>query len=87
MTPLLAKWKVEVKDLFVDVEKRTAVVVSEFLMTPRVMVGEEEETICNEIVWFLEVDEAGKVGKAVEWVDGVAAGRMGELFRMGAAKN
>lgn len=55
-------------------------VVSEFFMTPRVKEG-EGETVVNEIVWFLEVDESGLVGKATEWVDGVAAGRMGEIFK------
>lgn len=91
MTPFLAKWRAEVKDVLVDVERGTAVVVSEFFMTPklseeRVEKGEKEETVCNEIVWFLEVDEGGLVGRVMEWVDGVAAGRLGEIFRGNASK-
>lgn len=91
MTPLLAKWKAEVKDVLVDVERGTAVVVSEFFMTPKVSEerlgkGELEETVVNEIVWFLEVDEGGLVGRVTEWVDGVAAGRLGEIFRGNASK-
>ncbi|QDS67849.1 hypothetical protein FKW77_007559 [Venturia effusa] len=83
VTPLLAKWSVGVKDCFVDVERGVAVVVSEFLMTPRVALGKggKEETVVNEIVWFVEVGEDGLVGKVVEWVDGVAAGRMREIFK------
>ncbi|TID16438.1 Vacuolar amino acid transporter 3 [Venturia nashicola] len=87
MTPLLARWRAVVKDCFVDVEKGVAVVVSEFFMTPR-RGGKgggdgdgNEETVVNEIVWFVEVEEGGVVGRVVEWVDGVAAGRLGEIFR------
>ncbi|KAE9961789.1 hypothetical protein EG328_001651 [Venturia inaequalis] len=84
MTPLLKKWEARVKECFVDVERGTAVVVSEFFMTPKGK-GENarEETVLNEIVWFVEVEEGGLVGRVVEWVDGVAAGRLGEIFRGG----
>lgn len=74
------------KDCFVDVERGTAIVVSEFFMTPKVQDGAVEETVCNEIVWFLEVEEGGLVGKVVEWVDGVAAGRLGAILRGAAGK-
>jgi hypothetical protein len=85
MTPLLSTWKAEVKDVYVDVERKTAIVTSEFHMTPRMKESSKSETVVNEIVWFLEVDEEGLVTKATEWVDAAAAGRLGELFKLNAS--
>jgi hypothetical protein len=85
MTPLLETWRAEVKDVFVDTEQKTAIVKSEFHMTPTMKDRGKTETVVNEIVWFLVVDgEGGVVVRADEWVDAAAAGRLGELFKMNA---
>lgn len=80
MTPFLADWSAEVHDVLVDESRRSAVVRMSFHMTVKGANGAANETVENDMVWFLEMDESGqKVRRAVEYLDAAATGRIGAL--------
>jgi hypothetical protein len=81
MTPKLESWDADVTDVMVDEARMKVVVRASYWMQPK-GVGKEAR-VENDIVWFLDlVEEEGgvKVKKSVEFVDGVAAGRLRELM-------
>jgi hypothetical protein len=81
MTPKLESWDTDVRDVMVDEARMKVVVRASYWMQPKGV--EKEERVENDIVWFLDlVEEEGvvKVKNSVEFVDGVAAGRLRELM-------
>jgi hypothetical protein len=94
MLPRLAAWDARVTHVLVD-EARMEVMlrISFFMRAKGVPEDEESEDVVeNDIVWMLgfEASEEGEVGmkvcKSVEFVDGVAAGKLKEvMMRRGAA--
>lgn len=69
MLPNFETWKVEVTDMSIDEVKRKAVIRASFYM----LVKDAVETIENDLLWTLEMDDAGeKVKKSVEFIDSVA---------------
>ncbi len=75
--PLLATWRTEVNEVFVDETKCTAIVRADHYMTPK----GKAEPVKNDFMWLLTFDETGeKVEKATEFMDSVASQKlMGEL--------
>jgi hypothetical protein len=70
--------KGEVTDIYVDEPRKSVVVRSSIILKPKGM----SETVENDIVWFLEMNESGeKVRKAKEFMDSVAPERLNELFQ------
>lgn len=68
----------EVTDIYVDESRKSVVARTSIVLTPKGM----SETVENDIVWFLEMDESGKkVRKAKEFMDSVAPERLNELFQ------
>lgn len=78
MVPHLDFVRTKVTDTFVDELRKSIVVRSSFLIKAKGV----EETVKNDIVWFLEMDESGrKIRRAKEFIDSVASARLGELIR------
>ena len=78
MAPNLKSVETRVPDVLVDEERRSASVRSYFYMTPE----GGDETIENDIMWLLEMDETGeRVKGAIEFIDAVAAKSIGELVQ------
>lgn len=70
----------KVHDVIVDESRRAAMVRMSFFITAR----GAEETVENDMVWFLEMDETGdRIEKSVEYMDGEASKRLGELIKKG----
>lgn len=89
MLPRLARWKAQVKDTVVDTVGLRVVLRIAFLMTPRVGDVEGGETVENDLVWAFDMEEVEgeggvRIKKSVEFVDGVAAGRLREIMMRGA---
>ncbi|KAF2443060.1 hypothetical protein P171DRAFT_474339 [Karstenula rhodostoma CBS 690.94] len=77
MVPKLDTWAARITDIVVDETRRMCIVRASYFMQP---VG-AEKAVENDVVWWLWVEEGGqKVKKAVEFVDGAATGRIGELL-------
>ncbi|EPS44470.1 hypothetical protein H072_1568 [Dactylellina haptotyla CBS 200.50] len=77
--PLLAKWDVSVEDILVDEVRKRAVVRSTYAMQAP---GEDKETVENDMVWMLELDEHGrKVHRAVEFKDAAADHKFKETMK------
>ena len=85
MVPALERWEVEVEGVCVDEVEESVVVRVGYVMW--VKGAGEGEGVRNEGVWWLGMEfEEGmgwRVGRSREVVDGVAAGRIGELVRGG----
>jgi ketosteroid isomerase-like protein len=79
MLPHLESWDNEVTDVTVDEARRRVVLRVSFWMKVQ-----GEESVENDLVWAVEVDEVGKVRRSEEFVDAVAAGRLKELMMKGA---
>jgi len=75
--PLLATWRTEVKEVFVDETKLSAIVRADHYMTPK----GRTEPAKNDFMWLLTFNETGeRVEKATEFMDSVASQKlMGEL--------
>lgn len=81
MLPNLESWDMHVLDTIVDKVQKKVVLRVRYEMRVRGYVG-EEGVVQNEVEWWLEMDEdGGRVRSSREVVDGVAAGRIGELVR------
>jgi ketosteroid isomerase-like protein len=81
MVPHLESWHPTVTDVVVDEMKRKVVLRISFGM----VVKGEDVGVENDLVWVVEMDGEGKVRRSVEFVDGVAAGRLKEII-MGRAR-
>ena len=82
MVPALERWEVRVEGVCVDEVEESVVVRVGYVMW--VKGAGEGEGVRNEGVWWLGMEETGegwRVGRSREVVDGVAAGRIGELVR------
>lgn len=78
MVPHLESVRIEVTDVFIEEPRKSVVVRSSIFMKAKRV----EETVENDIVWFLEMDETvQKVRRAKEFTDGEASARLGELIR------
>lgn len=78
MSPNLKSVQTKVPDIFIDETRKAATVRSSFYMTP----SGADETIENDIVWLLEMDQDGeKVASAIEFIDVAAAKGIGELVK------
>ncbi|KAF1838261.1 hypothetical protein BDW02DRAFT_636519 [Decorospora gaudefroyi] len=79
MLPRLESWKTDVGDVFVDEARMKVVVRISFWMRAK---GEEVE---NDLVWILGMekdgsDQAMRICRSEEFVDGVAAKRLREIM-------
>jgi hypothetical protein len=84
MLTRLETWEAKVSDVLVDETKREVMLRVSFYMRAKGV----EEVVENELVWVLGMEEhegEWKVCRSVEFVDGVAAGRLRELM-MGGGK-
>jgi len=78
MLPRLESWDTRITDIAVDEMKRVCVVRGSYFIEVK-GVGKAVE---NDIVWWLWMDGEGKlVERGMEFVDGVATGRIRELIR------
>ncbi|XP_014555629.1 hypothetical protein COCVIDRAFT_61638, partial [Bipolaris victoriae FI3] len=81
MVPRMESWELRVADVLVDeVQMRGVVRVSYFM---KVKGGGEGHVVENDVLWVLGFEREGdevKVCRSVEFVDGVAAGRLRELM-------
>lgn len=95
MVGRLESWEEEVRDVVVDEGRGRVVVRVGYWMRVMGDIG-EGEGVENDLVWVLEMEgdvdgnvdgkrEAFRVSKSVEFVDGVAAGRLRELMMGGKA--
>ncbi|KAH7382706.1 hypothetical protein DE146DRAFT_681695 [Phaeosphaeria sp. MPI-PUGE-AT-0046c] len=77
MLPSLESWETTVTEVIVDEAKRKVVLRISFWMR----VKGAEEMVENDLLWVLEMDDTGeKVKKSVEFVDGIAAGKIKEII-------
>lgn len=77
---MLETWRVEVSRTVVDETQREVAVWADYYMTVKGEGSVEGRTVRHEISWWLRMDESGEgVERAVEYVDGSAAGRIQEL--------
>ncbi|KAF2242376.1 hypothetical protein BU26DRAFT_524507 [Trematosphaeria pertusa] len=79
MLPMLESWDTTVTDVCVDEARRSVVVRARYGMRVK---GAEVE-VQNDIVWWLwmaEDEGVVKVERSVEFVDGVASGRLKEVM-------
>lgn len=68
--PLLNTWRTEIKEIFVDETKRSAVVRADHYM----MLKGRDEPFKNDFIWLLTLTESGdKVERAVEFMDSAAS--------------
>ena len=68
--PLLKTWRTEIKEIFVDETKMSAIVRADHYMTLK---GKDEPSV-NDFIWLLSLTEGGeKVEKAVEFMDSAAS--------------
>jgi len=82
MTPKLETWRTEVASIVVDVEQKSAVVRAMYYMTPKGKGSREERTVLNELLYWFVMDEAGaKIVRSTEFIDPVAAQRIGALIK------
>lgn len=78
MLPALESWEAAVEDVIVDEVRKACVLRTRYAM----QVKGEEEVVENDMVWWLEMaSDGGKVERAVEFLDGVAVGRVGEMIK------
>ncbi|KAJ4291707.1 hypothetical protein N0V90_009602 [Kalmusia sp. IMI 367209] len=77
MLPSLDTWDTYITDIVVDETRKMCIVRASYFMKP---VG-VTDAVENDLVWWLWMDEGGeKVEKAMEFVDGLATGRIRELI-------
>lgn len=82
MATMLQTWSIHITDTCVDAEKRSAVVRADFHMTPK-----GGETVVNDIVFWMGMDERGeKVVRLTEFVDPVASRELGVRMKAGMEK-
>jgi hypothetical protein len=68
--PLLRTWRTEIKEIFVDESKLSAIVRADHFMTLK---GRDEPSK-NDFIWLLTLTESGdKVERAVEFMDSAAS--------------
>ncbi|KAL1592278.1 hypothetical protein SLS60_011355 [Paraconiothyrium brasiliense] len=83
MMSKLETWDMRISDIVVDETRKMCVVRVSYFMKPY----GAEQPVENDLIWWLWIEEGGKrVMKAVEFVDGVATGRIGELLMAGVNK-
>lgn len=79
MAPALQTWDIRVTQRCVDAARRSAVVRADFYMTPR-----GGETVVNDIVFWMQMDESGeKLVRVTEFVDPVASAELGARMKAG----
>ncbi|KAL5376222.1 hypothetical protein PMIN02_011855 [Paraphaeosphaeria minitans] len=82
MVPQMDTWEACITDIVVDETRRMCIVRASYFMKP----SGAEKPVENDLVWWLWMEEGGeKVEKALEFLDGAATGRIGELI-MAASK-
>ncbi len=68
--PLLHTWRTEIKEIFVDEPKLSAIVRADHFMTLK----GRDKPLKNDFMWLLTLTESGdKVERAVEFMDSVAS--------------
>lgn len=73
----LRTWAIDITDLSIDAEKRSAVVRADFHMHPKV--GDE---VLNDIVFWMKMDDTGrKLVKCTEFLDPVAVKELGDKMK------
>ena len=83
MARMLRTWTIDITDISVDVQKKTAVVRAELHMCPK-----NAEEVVNDIIFWLTMDESGeRVIKTTEFVDAVASEELAVRMGGGPAKS
>ncbi|KAF2656090.1 hypothetical protein K491DRAFT_692291 [Lophiostoma macrostomum CBS 122681] len=78
MQPYLQSWETTITDVVIDETRKIAVVRASYNM----LVQGSSEAVENDILWFLSMEESGeKVKKSMEFVDGAASQKIGEMIR------
>lgn len=82
MLPQLESWDTYITDVVVDEARKMCVVRASYYMKAKG--AEEDEVVENDLVWWLWMSEDGtKVKRSMEFVDGVASARLGEMMMRG----
>lgn len=77
MVPKLDTWEARIMDIVVDETRKMCIVRVSYYMKP----FGAEKAVENDLIWWLWMEEGGqKVEKALEFVDGAATDRIGELI-------
>ncbi|OAG01426.1 uncharacterized protein CC84DRAFT_1220934 [Paraphaeosphaeria sporulosa] len=77
MVPKMDTWEARITDIVVDETRRMCIVRASYFMKP----FGAEKPVENDLIWWLWMEEGGeKVYKALEFLDGAATGRIGELI-------
>lgn len=78
MSPTFETWRIDLADVNVDVEKRSAVVRAVFHMQAK----NDPEVVQNEILFWCQMDESGeKVVRSTEFVDPTALQALGPKLK------
>lgn len=73
----LYAWEMHIGDIVVDETKRMCIVRASYFMKPH----GADNPVENDLIWWLWMEEGGeKVEKAMEFLDGAATGKIGELI-------
>lgn len=84
MAPMLETWRIDVADVCVDVENKSAVVRADYYMQAK----SDPEAVRNEILFWVYMDEAGeKVVKSTEFIDPTAAGALKAKMMAGGRRD
>ncbi|KAF1946857.1 hypothetical protein EJ02DRAFT_440772 [Clathrospora elynae] len=85
MLPKLESWKAVITDIVVDEVRMRVVLRITFLM--RAKGAGEEEVLENDLLWVFDMERDGdggeermKIRKSVEFIDGIAGGKLKELM-------
>lgn len=80
MLPHLESWDIQITDISIDELQRRAVVRGSYFMRAK----GAQETVENDLVWFLTIEEDGKkVQKSMEFLDAAGRARLMETMAMG----
>ena len=84
MAPMLETWTIDVADVCVDVERKSAVVRADFYMYAK----GDPDAVRNEILFWVYMEEKGeKVLKSTEFIDPTAAGALKAKMMAGGRKD
>lgn len=87
MTPMLASVQTTITDLVIDERRRKVTARVTYHMTAKGQEGATGQVVGNDIVWIISMTPEGdKVEDAVEFVDGEASRKLGELIQLWKSK-
>lgn len=84
MAPMLETWKIDIAEVCVDMERKSAVVRADYYMYAK----GDLEAVRNEILFWVYMDEEGeKVVKSTEFIDPTAAGALKAKMMAGGRRD